>query len=641
MLLFLVFCVAAVVSGRERKTNVDNLLLNRIFDNGDSLLQSRNDTSLYIYHNFRIDIKKRNFILKLLPSMYPIARGRREYKGERLFRLIMSNGKIQDLRSVRSGGNVPRNKDVVSLMKVLLQPRIYDATIFDRFLLSPFERTNRSFYKYKTERNKTTGLMRVMFRPRFKNIQLVAGSANVDSTGYIHEVEFRGTIDVMKFSIRILMQKDHPPMPHSSNVRTKMRFMGNKVVSAYNVLYHLDSHAIDTLIAASRQNGFPFDSTTTRRSRRESSFWKDMGSYLIDRLGGNFGGSMRGSFKMSPIINPLYLGYSSYKGVTYRIKLNGNLDFNSDARLSMGARLGYSFKLRQVYFNIPMRLTLGKRMAIETEYGTGNHIFNSEILTQLKHESYDSIRWENLRHDLFKDMFWRFRTGFLISPRLRLSAGFAYHRRTAVDPHDFAITGRKPKYHSFSPTLQLVWSPWHNRGPVLTYDYERGIKGVMHSDMNYERMEIDVSWKIPIMKLRVLSMKIGYGMYTSRSKGAYFLDYRNFKYNSISDGWNDDWTGEFQLLNKNWYNASKYYVNSNLTYESPLLLVSRIPFVGKFIETERLYCNTLFTDKLHPYLECGYGLTNRLFSMGLFLGVSNKHFEGTGIRMSMELFRDW
>ena len=56
---------------------------------------------------------------------------------------------------------------------------------------------------------------------------------------------------------------------------------------------------------------------------------------------------------------------------------------------------------------------------------------------------------------------------------------------------------------------------------------------------------------------------------------------------------------------------------------------------------ERLYCNTLFTDKLHPYLECGYGLTNRLFSIGLFLGVSNKHFEGTGIRMSMELFRDW
>ena len=641
MLLFLVFCVAAVVSGRERKTNVDNLLLDRIFDNGDSLLQSRNDTSLYIYHNFRIDIKKRNFILKLLPSMYPIARGRREYKGERLFRLIMSNGKIQDLRYMRSGGNVPRNKDVVSLMKVLLQPRIYDATIFDRFLLSPFERTNRSFYKYKTERNKTTGLMRVMFRPRFKNIQLVAGSANVDSTGYIHEVEFRGTIDVMKFSIRILMQKDHPPMPHSSNVRTKMRFMGNKVVSAYNVLYHLDSHAIDTLIAASRQNGFPSDSTTTRRSRRESSFWKDLGSYLIDRLGGNFGGSMRGSFKMSPIINPLYLGYSSYKGVTYRIKLNGNLDFNSDARLSMGARLGYSFKLRQVYFNIPMRLTLGKRMVIETEYGTGNHIFNSEILTQLKHESYDSIRWENLRLDLFKDMFWRFRTGFLISPRLRLSAGFAYHRRTAVDPQDFAATGRKPKYHSFSPTLQLVWSPWHNRGPVLTYDYERGIKGVMQSDMNYERMEIDASWKIPVMKLRVLSMKIGYGMYTSRSKGAYFLDYRNFKYNSISEGWNDDWTGEFQLLNKNWYNASKYYVNSNLTYESPLLLVSRIPFVGNFIETERLYCNTLFTDKLHPYLECGYGLTNRLFSMGLFLGVSNKHFEGTGIRMSMELFRDW
>ena len=639
--MFIVFCAAAGVLGRERKTDVDNLLLDRIFDKGDSLLQSRTDTSLYIYHNFRIDIKKRNFILKLLPSMYPIAKGRREYQGERLFRLIMSNRKIRDLQSVRSSGNVPRNKDVVSMMKILLRPRIYGATIFDSFLLSPFERTNRSFYRYKTKHNKTTGLMRVAFRPRFKNIQLVAGSANVDSAGCIHEVEFRGTIDVMKFRIRILMQKDHPPMPHSSNVRTQMRFMGNKVVSAYNVLYHLDPAAIDTLIARRTQNDPTPDSATTRRNRRESSLWKDLGSYLIDRLGGDFGGNMRGGFRMSPIINPLYLGYSSYKGVTYRIKLNGNLDFSPNARLGMGARLGYSFKLRQVYFNIPMRLTLGRRLTIETEYGTGNHIFNSEILTQLKHESYDSIRWENLRLDLFKDMYWRLRTSFLINPRLRLGAGFAYHRRTAVDPQDFAATGRKPKYYSFSPTLQLVWSPWLNRGPVLTYDYERGIKGVIRSDMNYERMEIDASWKIPVMKLRVLSMKMGYGIYTSRSKGAYFLDYRNFRYNSIPEGWNDDWTGEFQLLNKNWYNASKYYVNSNLTYESPLLLVSRIPFVGKFIEMERLYCNTLFTDKLHPYLECGYGLTNRLFSIGLFLGVSNKHFEGTGIRMSMELFRDW
>lgn len=675
MIIFLVMICLAGYSRQDKRLYARASAIERIFDKADSVCGLRTDTALNIYTRYDIDIKKRNFILSLLPSMHPIARGERNYFGEKLCRLIMSNGDVESLKFYVSTGNVPRNKDVVSIMKILLMPKLYGETIFSRFLLSPFNRKNSSYYRYKVMRL-SGGKSVVFFKPRFRNVQLVSGKAVVDSCGRISETCFNGVLDIVKFQLVIRMQNDVIYLPEYSWVKLKLAFAGNRILSDYEVFYGAfermpdgldnchDEAAMDTLRPVvserSRLVAFPIfkasdDSakygtriletasaaTETDKKTAKNQFLKTAGNYLLERLNGKFGENGQGAYRISPIINPLYLGYSNRRGVTYRIKLNGTYAFSTDMSVAATIKLGYSFKLRQLYTSIPVRLNINKRLYAETEFGTGNHIASSEILNQLKHETYDSVQWDRLNLDLFKDMYWKFRVGYAISPKLSVRPGLSYHKREAVDKADFSLMDKPAEYFSFAPTLQLVFSPWKEKGPVLTCDYERGIKGVMRSDMDYERIEADVSWKASLRRLRVLSARFGYGFYTSRSKGAYFLDYANFKYNSIPDGWDDDWTGEFQLLNKNWYNASKYYFRQNLTYESPLLLLSRIHFIGKFIETERLYGNMLFTDKLHPYVELGYGLTNRLFSVGLFGGVSNKAFSGCGVRLSLELFRDW
>ena len=84
-------------------------------------------------------------------------------------------------------------------------------------------------------------------------------------------------------------------------------------------------------------------------------------------------------------------------------------------------------------------------------------------------------------------------------------------------------------------------------------------------------------------------MRIGTGFYLHRHHKAYFLNYENFKENNIPGGWNDDWSGEFELLRSDNYNASNYYIRANFTYESPLLLLSWLPLVGNYMETERIY----------------------------------------------------
>lgn len=631
--------------------------------------------------------------------MHPISRGERNYYGEKLCQMIMSNGDVENVKFYVSTGNIPRNKNVVSIMKILLMPKLYGETIFSRFLLSPFNRKNRKYYRYKIMVLPDSRCI-IYFKPRFKNVQLISGHAVADTSGYISEINFNGVLDVVKFQLIIRMQDKLKYLPDYSGIKLRLAFAGNRILSKYEIFYDKvgnvpyglqnshDKAAMDSLRpditeqsnfvsfpvfkfdnrtgnttvskynpillqqndkdADKRQNdkiskGLTVDSVdinSTNKSNK-SSFFRNASNYLLERLNGSFGDNSQGAYRISPIINPLYLSYSNRKGITYRIKLNGTYLFSSDLELTATVKLGYSFKLRQLYTNIPVRLSINKHMYVETVFGTGNHIASSEILNQLKHESYDSIQWDKLNLDLFKDMYWKLRFSFELTPNIIAKPGLAYHKREAIEKADFSLVDKSSEYFSFAPTLQLQFSPWGMKGPVVSYDYERGIKGVMRSDMDYERMEADVSWKVRMQRLKILSARVGYGLYTSRSKGAYFLDYTNFRYNSIPDGWDDDWTCEFQLLNKNWYNASKYYFRNNITYESPLLLVSRIPFIGKFIETERLYGNILLTDKLHPYAEIGYGLTNRLFSVGLFSGVSNKTFAGAGIRFSLELFRDW
>lgn len=135
--------------------------------------------------------------------------------------------------------------------------------------------------------------------------------------------------------------------------------------------------------------------------------WNSFGDYVINRTKGNFGAKDQGAFRISPILNPLYLSYSGRRGVTYKLKLNGSYKFSLNRDISIEFKAGYSFKQNQFYFNIPIRFNFNKRRNgyIGLDIGNGNRITNSSIVDQIKHESLDSIDWDKLELDYFKDFY--------------------------------------------------------------------------------------------------------------------------------------------------------------------------------------------------------------------------------------------
>ena len=200
--------------------------------------------------------------------------------------------------------------------------------------------------------------------------------------------------------------------------------------------------------------------------------------------------------------------------------------------------------------------------------------------------------------------------------------------------------GVPTEYRSFAPTIAIKLSPWLNKGPVFAIDYERSFKNIFESNIAYERWEFDGQWKIRLPGLRLLNLRSGYGFYTDRNEN-YFLDYANFRDNNLPEDWDDDWSGDFQLLDSRIYNESNYYIRGNISYETPLLFATWLPYLGKYIEKERLYVSNVLLEHTRPYMELGYGFTNRYISVGLFASFLNVKFKEIGISFDFELFKRW
>ena len=119
------------------------------------------------------------------------------------------------------------------------------------------------------------------------------------------------------------------------------------------------------------------------------------------------------------------------------------------------------------------------------------------------------------------------------------------------------------------------------------------------------------------------------------------MDYANFRDNNLPEGWEDDWSGNFELLRSRVYNESNYYLRANLSYDSPMMIGSWVPYLGKYIERERFYFSTAIVERSRPYYELGYSFTNRYVSFAVFAGFNGRKYKEVGFDFDIELFRRW
>ena len=649
----------------------------RMFHYCDSFHLQPDSITSNVYERHHYSIVKRNPLLMCVPSLYHVSYGKdREFLTENYSTITFYKGKVvSDTRQLELS-SMKRYRRTMPNLLTYLMPNIYNETMFRGNVLSPFYYSNRFFYKYSAVFFHD-GTASIRFRPRTFNTQTVRGTAIVDcATGRVISTHFEGEYDMINFIVDVRMGDEGYAslLPAKSSLNARFSLLGNRLIAKHQAHFNRPSILPDTLfdshdpvlMSLVRPDSLTEQEKELYAKREESRqqqnrekeqeeetpsknnfikdvLWDKIGDHILNRTKGNFGVDDRGWFRISPLLNPLYLEYSNRHGFTYRFDVRGAYDFNDNQELYTRIKLGYAFKVKQLYFNMPVEYTFDKKHGglVKLEFGFGHRISNGEVAQHVL-DVMGIEEWQgNGDIDDFKDSKIDINGHYDISDYWSVEVGASYHRRTAGNRKVYKALGVRASYRSFAPNIELQYRPLGWNGPAITADYERGITGILRSENNYERWEFDVSHIFDMPSLRFLSLRAGCGFYSTSVDKYNFVDYSNFRENNLPGGWNDEWSGEFELLSRKWYNTSSYYLRANATYESPLMAISWLPFFGHFIEKERLYLGFLKTEHLKHYEEIGYGFTNRVFSFGFFTAFSEGKYDSMGLRFGFELFSDW
>lgn len=668
-----------VFSTKATSENLDSLMLRRMFSYQRNFTQDANGFSTNVYAKFLYQTNHRNLLMWTVPYGYSIAGGERNFVSEQYSRLTFND--MNDYKNNRQVyyTTIPHNRRTMPILLEFLTPNLYHVTLYGDHVLSPFNRENLVYYHYDIHKLDDY-FVRIKFRPRFfPNTQLVNGQALVEyQTGRIDQIELNGEFDMIRFRTQTTQGYNgkRALMPHFLQTDIQFKFMGNDITSHFEALYdcpitlpdtlHVigNRHLIDsirpivlsatetaiykkhdkrnTIVAKAEEKEEDTDSIPQKTAPKEHNYWEEIG---WDMIGSNLIRSIstendKASFKLYPLLNPQYISFSARKGFSYQMKAGIGYKFNNQTSISFVPQLGYNFKQHEFYYTLPFELKYDQLTdgRIYAKLQKDNRIGNSTVINEIKDEFGELEELNQHDLDLFRDTHFSVKN--MISPKswLTLEAGFIYHHRKAVNPYQMSRFGKSTEYNSLAPAIGVKVRPW-KKAPIFSVDYERGLK-TRFSDLLYERWEADMSYKHSMPHLQQLNLRFGGGFYTAKNIN-YFMDFTNFRENNLPEGWDDDWSGNFQLLASEMYNASDYYLRSNISYESPLLAVSMIPLVGRYVERERAYLNSLSIAHSRIYSELGYGFTCRYFSMALFASFLNIEYQRMGCKFTFELFRRW
>lgn len=668
MLTGILLCMSASGVAKEKK---DTLILERIYEYQKANLSEFKSLEDNVYTKFRYNVEKRNFTLWLIPTTYVLAKDPREYVREAYSKAKFTDAHNFDVNSQVLTGTIRKNRLAMRTLVDFMTPNIYDIAFYEGHVLSPFNKWNRRYYRY-TQIRLMNGATRIDFRPKLYNTQLLNGYAVVETeTGRIMRTVLNGEFDMITFRTEITQSEEEGRtlMPAKCNTAATFRFMGNRVSVLFNAYYNCPTTLPDSITAVSSRElmdsirPVPLNRIDKKiyeayDKQRESSdsvaaadtlphkpnlwkkiFWDTIGETLVTPIDAE---SENASLRIYPIINPLYASYSPTRGFRYKMKLRSTFRFSQHRYLNIEPTVGYNFKQRQLYFNIPVRMVYNPKRNgyAEIIYGNGNRISNGSVIDVINRAHHDSIDFTDTHLDEFKDNYLRLFNNIMVFDWLDIETGIFIHQRKAINPEMMREYGVPEEYRSFAPTIGIKLQPWLNKGPLFSIDWEHSFKGVNKSNLEYDRWEFDTQWKYHIPGLRVLNMRVGLGTYTTKTTD-YFLDFSNFRDENLPEGWNDDWSGNFQLLGSREYNMSNYYIRANLSYESPLMMATWIPYLGKYIEKERFYVSGVLLERSRPYYELGYGFTNRYISVGAFASFRNLSFEKVGVKFDFELFKRW
>lgn len=364
--------------------------------------------------------------------------------------------------------------------------------------------------------------------------------------------------------------------------------------------------------------------------------------------------------RYSGLLNPFQLGYSGSNGITYRQRLRINKRYSNGQELYFRPEVGYLFGRKELYFKALGEWTYKPERlgAVSLLVGNGNQSYSSEMMRYIKEALADSIRIEDLNLQCFKHYYVELKNRCELSNGFLLYTSLTYNHRRPVEKISNWQVGEdvieiiNEDYNDFTPAIGFSYTPRqyyqmdgkkkeyvYSYYPTLSVEFSRAIPDVLDSDGDFGRIEVDLHQNISLGLLRRFNYHVSGGVYT-KNKSRYFADFRYFTKRNFPDTWDDQIGGIFNLLRREYFNASDKYVQAHVMYQSPFIFLPAFSkkFGSKYVFSERLYLSQLWTPIKPNYTEIGYGIGNHLFNIAAFVSFDDFKYQRFGVRFSFELF---
>lgn len=657
--------------------------------------------SAVLYVRERVEVEKKNLLLNLFPDMTRFDKGKDCYLAELFYNIRYIHNALPEIRRLGSLSTFERSNGEMDRVLAFMTPQIFSERLFNAEQLSPLYPTNLSYYHYSTEEDfNEAGAVKICFSSRFDNIQLLkSGWVVVDNETSLPERFYaEGWDEQSRFAVEYVMGCDSLErfVVKEINLSIDYSFAANRLgievfaVFDYSALQakscfenlrrqyditHPASELVkpaiedfeefaiahrprpltkgDSLVYISggviARNDTLFSAGSDDRLMR--LLWT-LGDEAVSSHSLSWGNS---DLKLSPIINPSYLSYSSSRGLAYKFSLNFKSRLSSESTLELKPEIGYNFKREELYWGVKGRLSFAplRRASLSIDIGRESSIYSSYMLDAISSTVLDSLDFESMPFFYYRDFHIKSNIGFEVANGFELKPGVAFYKRTILDSEPgFAASGQplKEVYRQFAPNIRLSWQPgmyYYIAGgkkvnigslaPRFALDVEQGVSGLFGSNGVYTRAEFDAQYRCRLSSSASLYMRFGAGGYFY-TKDIYFVNYSFLKNNLLPLDKGDDVRGEFQLLSSEWYNSANKYIRAAVAYESPFLAVQKLIPSARFVKNEAVYCNVLFISHLLPYTELGYGVETPYVNLGFFVSFENAEFGRLGYKISFSLF---
>lgn len=477
------------------KSELADSILTNVIAHASLYEKMVDDYKADLYIKSKLEILKKNHLLKVVPSMFKLQKGVKEYISESVNSVHYTAPHIYDIKVKAISGTVPRYKGVARYTLEYFNMNIYSSSLLQDKLLSPLAKNGRKHYWYLLDSvidMPDVGLCyKVRIVPRTKSDQLVKGYMLVDEARWsVREIYLEGKLDLIRFQLNIVMGTDDKEefLPKRFDLDVRFRFLGNKLDVGYTALLDYNEITLsNAIVKRSRKYKSKYnltesftlkcDSTTlfsdstlfsilrleplsehekkiyreyslrqdtilnsVKYKKRSQVFWGQMGDILLSSHTMDF--SRFGSVKSSPLINPFLLSYSANNGFSYRHEFKYNRLFPDDRLLRVVPKIGYNFTRKEFYWSLNSDFFYWpqKQAYFHIDVGNGNRIYSSDVLDDIKSIPDSVFNFELLNLEYFKDLYFSFSHNIEIFNGFNFSLGFTAHRRTPVKKPELIVT---------------------------------------------------------------------------------------------------------------------------------------------------------------------------------------------------------